>query len=286
VTQWLAFAFAPTDLIFAHALIVIDLETHSGLACVQCRVHDLWVATFGSSLEDRLRYTPSDCFETFPFPENFESDAGLEAAGKEYYEYRAALMVKNDEGLTKTYNRFHDPAESSAEIARLRELHAAMDRAVLDAYGWVEVPTACGFALDWLDLDDDELADTLASAPDDIRERIESADYFFPDAASACRFQSHIKQSGKSKLPWRYRWPDDTRDDILARLLALNAARAELERLTGLPATTARPESDDNDESTATPPAKAKRAKKASKRATKKSSPRPMFDDALEAPDP
>jgi hypothetical protein len=248
---------------------------------LQNRVHEAWSRFFGSSIGDGLRYTATDCFETFPFPENFESDAVLEAAGKEYYEYRAALMVRNDEGLTKTYNRFHDPAESSAEIARLRELHAAMDRAVLDAYGWNDVPTACGFALDWLDLDDDELADTLASAPDDIHERIESADYLFPDAAAACRFQSHIKQSGKGKLPWRYRWPDEVRDDVLARLLALNAARAELERLTGLPAATPSRDPDsatDGDaESTAAP--KAKRAKKASKRATKKSVPRPMFDE-------
>ncbi len=149
-----------------------------------------------------------------------------------------------------------------------------------------EAPTACKFALDWLDLDDDELADTLASAPDDIRERIESADYFFPDAASACRFQSHIKKDGKGKLPWRYRWPDDTRDDILARLLALNAQRAELERLTGLPgAIPARaPDSatSEDTDSTAAPLPKAKRAKKASKRATKKSAPRSMFDDADE----
>jgi ankyrin repeat protein len=27
------------------------------------------------------------------------------------------------------------------DIVKLRELHAAMDRAVLDAYGWTEVPT-------------------------------------------------------------------------------------------------------------------------------------------------
>lgn len=107
-------------------------------------------------MKDDLRYTPYDCFETFQFPENFETDAVLEAVGKEYYEYRAALMVRNDEGLMKTYNRFHDPAESSAEIARLRELHAAMDRAVLDAYGWRDLRPECGFAPDWLDLDDDE----------------------------------------------------------------------------------------------------------------------------------
>ena len=25
-------------------------------------------------MKDRLRYTPSDCFETFPFPEDFETN--------------------------------------------------------------------------------------------------------------------------------------------------------------------------------------------------------------------
>ena len=33
----------------------------------------------------------------------------MEAVGREYYDYRAQLMVRNDEGLTATYNRFHDP---------------------------------------------------------------------------------------------------------------------------------------------------------------------------------
>ena len=61
-------------------------------------------------------------------------------------------------------------AESSAEIARLRELHAAMDRAVLDAYGWRDVGPECGFALDWLDLDENEHADTMAGAPEILRE--------------------------------------------------------------------------------------------------------------------
>jgi hypothetical protein len=284
VSPHLAFAMAGTNISLACTLVVTDVSTLAGFCVLQSRPHEWWARVFSSSMKDDLRYTPSDCFETFPFPENFETDARLEAVGKEYYEFRAALMVKNDEGLTKTYNRFHDPGEASTEIARLRELHAAMDRAVLDAYGWQDVQPVCGFALDWLDLDDDELADTLASAPDDIRERIESADYFFPDAASACHFQSHIKKDGKGKLPWRYRWPDDTRDDILARLLALNAARAELERLTGLSSATPSRRGPDSataegSDSTAAPPAKAKRAKKASKRATKKSAPRPMFDD-------
>ena len=93
-------------------------------------------------MKDDLRYTPSDCFETFPVPEDWRAHPALEAVGKAYYEFRAALMVRNEEGLTKTYNRFHDPDERDPEILKLRELHDAMDRAVLDAYGWTRHPDA------------------------------------------------------------------------------------------------------------------------------------------------
>ncbi len=147
---------------------------------------------------DLLRYTPSDCFETFPFPINWEALSALEAAGKVYYEFRAVLMVKNNEGLTKTYNRFHDPEERDPEIIKLRELHAAMDRAVLDAYGWSDIPTGCEFLLDY-EIDEEEWGD--------------------------------------KKKPYRYRWPDEVRDEVLARLLELNAARAQEEARAGAAAT-------------------------------------------------
>ncbi len=67
-------------------------------------------------------------------------------------------MIRNNEGLTKTYNRFHDPDERSPDIFKLRELHAAMDRAVLDAYGWTDLKPACEFLLDYEDEEDQELA--------------------------------------------------------------------------------------------------------------------------------
>jgi hypothetical protein len=34
------------------------------------RFHELWALRLGTSLEDRPRYTPTTCFETFPFPEH------------------------------------------------------------------------------------------------------------------------------------------------------------------------------------------------------------------------
>jgi hypothetical protein len=68
------------------------------------RFIEIWARFFGSSLEDRLRYTPSDCFETFPFPEDWETNPILESIGKEYYEYRAQLMQRNQKSLTDNYN--------------------------------------------------------------------------------------------------------------------------------------------------------------------------------------
>lgn len=103
---------------------------------MQSRIKEIWTRYFASTLEDRLRYTPSDCFETFPFPPGYETDADLEAGGQTYHDYRAALMVATNQGMTKTYNRFHDQDERSAAIQTLRELHDEMDRAVLRAYGW------------------------------------------------------------------------------------------------------------------------------------------------------
>src|ERR1700693_5317119 len=87
-------------------------------------------------MKDDLSYTPSDCFQTFPFPTNFVKSSTLDAVAQTYYRERAALMIARNEGMTKTYNRFHDRGEQSDDIRRLRELHAEMDRAVLEAYGW------------------------------------------------------------------------------------------------------------------------------------------------------
>jgi hypothetical protein len=139
-------------------------------------------------------------------------DEAIEAVGAQYYDFRAALMVRHNEGLTKTYNRFHDPEETNSEILKLRELHAQMDAAVLAAYGWSDLLPCCrcDFLLDY----EDEDSETGAEG----------------------------STGRKKKKPWRYRWPDEIRDEVLARLLKLNAERAEEERRAGL-ATSSRVES-------------------------------------------
>jgi hypothetical protein len=189
-----ALAFLPRGVVYSSNLSVIALEGFAGFAMLQSRVHELWARFFMSTMKDDLAYTPTTCFEPFPFCESWETHPVLDATGKQYYEFRAALMVRNDEGLTKTYNRFNDPDERDAGILKLRELHAAMDRSVLDAYGWTDIKTDCEFLLDY-EIDEEEWGD--------------------------------------KKKPWRYRWPDEVREEVLARLLELNAERAKEETRAG-----------------------------------------------------
>jgi hypothetical protein len=216
-------------MVFSHKLTVFPLEKLSVFVVMQSRIHEIWARFFSATLGDGLTYNPSDCFETFPFPKNWEADPALEAIGKAYYDYRADLMVRNNEGLTATYNRFHAPHEDDPDILKLRELHDQMDRAVLDAYGWQDIETTCGFALDYLDVDPEDL-------PTQAQERVESGDLFFPTAEEAAAFDVLVRsnQAKRGKLPWRYKWPEAIHDDVLARLLDLNQKRYDEEVRLGL----------------------------------------------------
>jgi hypothetical protein len=188
----LSFARLQTNMTYAQTLAVFATEEMSVFASLQSRPHEVWTRFFASSMKDDLRYTPSDCFETFPFPPDFEAAPVLEVAGYTYHDYRAALMVARNEGMTKTYNRFHDRDERARDIEGLRDLHAKMDRAVLLAYGW-----------------DDLAARAEAQWLDDGNE------------------PEHVYQG-------RLFWPSAFRDEVLSRLLSLNAERADAERAVGL----------------------------------------------------
>jgi hypothetical protein len=59
--------------------------------------------------------------------------------------HRQSIMLVRQEGLTKSYNRFHDPLEQLPDIIRLRQLHKEMDEAVAHAYGWDDLKLEHGF---------------------------------------------------------------------------------------------------------------------------------------------
>lgn len=131
ISNAFGFTFLPKGVVYNEKIVVFAFQSDQAFCILQSRIHEIWTRFLSSILKDDLQYTPSICFETFPFPENWETNSTLETIGKEYYEHRTALMVRNNQGLTDTYNRFHDPDENHSDILKLRQLHTACDRAVL-----------------------------------------------------------------------------------------------------------------------------------------------------------
>ncbi|HJW42632.1 MAG TPA: DNA methyltransferase [Rhizomicrobium sp.] len=188
----LAVSWLPSKQVFDQKLVVVATELDAVLCLIQSRAHEIWARFFASTMKDDLSYTPSDSFQTFALPNDFEISPELGTTGRAYHSHRAELMIARNEGMTKTYNRFHDVNEHAPDIVRLRELHAEMDRAVLRAYGW-----------------------------NDLAERAE------PRFLNAETEDDHTYQG-------RFFWPSDLRDEVLARLLKLNAERHEEEVRLGL----------------------------------------------------
>jgi hypothetical protein len=132
----LAFTFVPSRNVVFYNTSVICTESFSHFATLQSSFHAEWIREYGSSLKGDARYAPERCFEPFPFCKDSSS---LSRAGHNMYEFRKATMLKAGEGLTKTYNRFHDSDETSTDIQKLRELQVEMDNAVIATYDWTDI---------------------------------------------------------------------------------------------------------------------------------------------------
>jgi hypothetical protein len=104
-----------------------------------------WVWQQSSRLKLDLNFSPSDAIETFPFPSP-DVLASFDRHGREYMQARREVMTDaaNPMGLTKLYNRFHDPDDVDPRIVRLREMHRAIDTAVMRAYGWDDLDLGHG----------------------------------------------------------------------------------------------------------------------------------------------
>jgi hypothetical protein len=116
----------------SHACGVYTFDDDYSFGICSSRVHEIWARANSSTLEDRLRYTPSIAFETFPFPN--PSDGQREAiasASRSIVELRRRYCDELQKGLTALYNLVDDGG-----AIELGEAHTQLDHAVLDAYGW------------------------------------------------------------------------------------------------------------------------------------------------------
>jgi hypothetical protein len=134
--------FVTTGQVLSHMLVVFSYDDSAHFGLIASAFHYWWTLRYSATMRTDLRYIPTDCFETFPQPLN---NPALEAAGEALDVFRVPLMLRNGWGLTKTYNRVHDPTDDDPDIVQLRELHVLLDLAVSGAYGWGDLQLDHGF---------------------------------------------------------------------------------------------------------------------------------------------
>ena len=68
VSKHRVFAWFSNQVLPDSAVVAIARADDTTFGILHSRFHELWALRMGTSLEDRPRYTPTTCFETFPFP--------------------------------------------------------------------------------------------------------------------------------------------------------------------------------------------------------------------------
>lgn len=143
-TRFFVPSFNDNNDVFSHALGILCLN-HFRATIMYSSIMQEWVWKSGSRLgASTVRFTPSDCYETFPFP-NQKTQDSLEPLGQQYDELRRTIMLTDRIGLTQLYNEFHNPKNHDSCFEELRRLQREIDTAVRDAYGWNNIGLEHGF---------------------------------------------------------------------------------------------------------------------------------------------
>ena len=142
VSKHRIFVWVESDIMCNDSTDVFARDDDYTFGVLHSRIHEIWALDKGTQLESRPRYTPTTCFETFPFPQpTDEQRAAIAAAAVELNRLRENwLNPVNGEG---------GPALNAADLRRrtltslynqrptwLDNAHRALDAAVADAYGW------------------------------------------------------------------------------------------------------------------------------------------------------
>ncbi|MET9686851.1 type IIL restriction-modification enzyme MmeI, partial [Streptomyces coeruleorubidus] len=128
--------------VLSHKLGVFATAEDADLVLLSSSFHSLWAWRNSSTMKADLNYSPSDVYETLPWP---ESIIELTAMGQALEIARSSIMKNRQLGLTKIYNLLHDATVTDSDILRLRNLHGEIDRAVSGAYGWGDLNLGHGF---------------------------------------------------------------------------------------------------------------------------------------------
>ena len=126
------FVWLDTVSLPANVVIAFGRSDDFFLGLLQCKFHEVWSLKQCTRLETRPRYTPTTCFETFPFPfaddlaeplENLEADLN---AAKHY----AHIVLREEPVPYVTGSSRRELAPTSGERGRMSGLTSAATRVI------------------------------------------------------------------------------------------------------------------------------------------------------------
>ena len=128
VFQFLAPGIRPDS-----AVQVFAFEDDYSFGVLQSHAHWLWFITKCGKLTERFRYSAEFVFDTFPWPQEPQARQVLAVAeaGREVRRVRTEALAEMTGGLRALYRTLELPGANP-----LKDSHAALDAAVLAAYGF------------------------------------------------------------------------------------------------------------------------------------------------------
>jgi hypothetical protein len=133
VTLRPVFVFVSSVIRPGDALSSFVLADDYSFGILQSSAHWQWFLAKCSKLTERLRYTPESVFDTFSWPQSptVQQIDAVAAAGRDVRRVRDDALTKVRGGLRAVYRTLELPGKNP-----LKDAHAALDSAVLDAYGF------------------------------------------------------------------------------------------------------------------------------------------------------
>ena len=192
-----AFSFLGCRVVPDSTLVTLGLEDASTLGFLSSRLHVRWALAAGGTLEDRPRYNKTRCFETFPFPD----------ADETAYQ-RIRHLAEELDGHRKRQQTEHPGLTLTSMYNALDKLRAqeALTKKEREAY-------------------EQGLVSVLADLHDRLDEAVLAA-YGWSDLAPALVG----KPGGTTPRPDKDHDQAEAEEELLGRLVALNAERAEEEK--------------------------------------------------------
>jgi hypothetical protein len=117
----------------SNLLEVFTFPDDYSFGILQSDPHWQWFIAKCSKLKSDFRYTPPSVFDTFPWPQSptKKQIKAVAAAGREVRSVRAKVLPTMSGGLRALYRTLELPGSNP-----LKDAHAALDAAVMEAYGF------------------------------------------------------------------------------------------------------------------------------------------------------